>query len=431
MADHKAEAGQEAEAGQKAPGVPDGFPASGRTAADLTAELAEMRTADLDWRGGCSFSLVYNPDDDALEELLEQVGVSFLHENGLNPFKYPSLQAIEAQVVAATASLLGGGGGGTLTSGGTESLFLAVHTAREHARGNRPDMVQANVVAADTVHPAVAKACHYLGVELVLTPHSTDLRADPEAMAAAIDDNTILVVASAPSYPFGVVDPVTDIAALAASRNVLCHVDACLGGWMLPFVERLGRSVPPWDFRVEGVTSISADIHKYGYAFKGVSTITYRDPAMVRLQWFLYSDWPGGLYGSPTTAGTRPAAAMAGAWTAINYLGMDGYLTKAAQVMEATDGFRAGIDAIDGLSVHGEPHMSVFEFGSDTFDIGAIGDVMDDAGWHLDRQQGGLHVMLFPYHRRVVNQFCGDLAEAVANHGPSRGVAATYGGVGP
>ena len=356
--------------------------------------------------------------------------MSFLHENGLNPFKYPSLQTIEAEVVAATCGLLGGGGG-TLTSGGTESLFLAVYTAREHARRARPDLANPTVVAADTVHPAVAKACHYLGVELVLTPHGPDLRADVDAMTAAVDDRTVLVVASAPSYPYGMVDPVPAIAAMAASRGILCHVDACLGGWMLPFVERLGRPVPPWDFRVDGVTSISADIHKYGYAFKGVSAITYRDPAMVRLQWFLYSDWPGGLYGSPTTAGTRPAAAMAGAWAAINFLGMEGYMAKAAQTMEATDGFRAGIDAIEGLEVHGEPDMSVFEFGSTIHDIGAIGDVMDDRGWNIDRQQGGLHVMLFPYHRRVVDDFCTDLADAVREHGPSRGVAATYGGVAP
>ena len=196
-------------------------------------------------------------------------------------------------------------------------------------------------------------------------------------------------------------------------------------------MERLGHQVPPWDFRVEGVTSISADVHKYGYAFKGVSTVLYRDPAMVRRQWFLYSDWPGGLYGSPTTAGTRPAAAMAGAWAAIRFLGEEGYMTKASQVMEATAGFTAGINAIDSMAVHGDPDMSVFEFGSDRYDTFAIGDVMDDHGWNLDRQPGGLHAMLFPYHRHVIDEFCSDLADAVANHGESRGKAATYGGVAP
>jgi sphinganine-1-phosphate aldolase len=410
---------------------PLALPPVGRPATEVASDLADMRSGDLDWRGGRSFSLVYNPDDDGLEELLEQVGASFLHENGLNPFKYPSLARIESEVVGAATSLFGTApNAGSLTSGGTESLFLAVYTAREHARTKR-GITNPTIVAADTVHPAVAKACHYLGVELITTPHRADLRADPEAMAAAMDDRTAMVVGSAPCYPFGVIDPITDIAAMAAQRDVLCHVDACLGGWMLPWMERLGRDVAPWDFRVEGVTSLSADIHKYGYAFKGVSTIAYRDPAMVRLQWFLYDNWPGGLYGSPTTAGTRPAAAMAGAWAAINYLGVQGYLDKSAQVLEASDGFAAGINAIDGLEVHGTPDMTLFEFGSAVHDISAIGDVMDDRGWNLDRQQGGLHMMVFPYHRHVVADFLADLSYAVANHGTSRGVAASYGGVAP
>ena len=407
------------------------FPSTGRSAAEVSGALAELRSGDLDWRGGRSFSLVYNPDDAELEALLEEVGAAFIHENGLNPFKYPSLQQIEADVVAATTSLFGTHPrAGTLSSGGTESLFLAVHTAREVQRSKR-EVARPTVVAADTVHPAVAKACHYLGLELVTTPHGADYRADPEAIAAAMTDGTALVVASAPCYPFGVIDPIPEIAAIAAAREVPCHVDACLGGWLLPWWERLGRAVPPWDFRVDGVTSISADVHKYGWAFKGVSTITYRDPTWVRHQWFLYDNWPGGLYGSPTAAGTRPAAAMAGAWAAINFLGEEGYLVKAQQVLDATEGFLAGIRAIEGLEVHGEPDMSLFEFGSSSFDIGAIGDVMDDRGWNLDRQQGGLHLMLFPYHRRVVGEFCADLADAVAHHGVSRGKAASYGGVAP
>jgi glutamate/tyrosine decarboxylase-like PLP-dependent enzyme len=410
---------------------PSALPVAPRPAADITAELAEMRTGDLDWRNGRSFSLVYHPDDPGLEALLDEVAVSFLHENGLNPFKYPSLQRIESEVVGTTLGLVNNeSGGGTCTSGGTESLFLAMYTARQWARDAR-GVEHPTVVAADTVHPAVAKACHYLGMELVTTPHGGDLRADPAAMAAAVDGSTAIVVASAPCYPFGVIDPVADIAAMASDAGVLCHVDACLGGWLLPWWERLGRPVPPWDFRVPGVTSMSADVHKYGWAFKGVSTIVYRDPAMVRRQWFLYDNWPGGLYGSPTAAGTRPAAAMAGAWAAINYLGAEGYLAKAAQVAEATDGFLAGIDAIDDLEVTGEPDMSVFQFTSRSADIGAIGDVMDDRGWNLDRQSGGLHIMAFPYHRHVVDEFCSDLAAAVASHGTSRGVAASYGGVAP
>jgi len=405
------------------------FPETGLPADAVLEDLRDLHTGDIDWRGGRSFSLVYNPDDEGLEELLDAAGVLYLHENGLNPFKYPSLVQIEQDIVGWATSLFHApDGGGSLSSGGTESIFLAVHTAREHARQLR-GVTTANIVTADTAHPAFAKACHYLGVELRKALVGPDLRADVDAMAALMDADTALVVGSAPCYPFGVIDPIPELAAMASSRQVLCHVDACLGGWLLPFWERLGEPVAPWDFRVPGVTSLSADIHKYGYAFKGVSTILYRDPALVQHQWFLYDDWPGGLYGSITTAGTRPAAPMAGAWSAIRHLGMDGYLHKAAQVRDATRGFQAGITAIPELEIHGEPDLSVFEFGSSVVDIAAVGDVLDEKGWNLDRQQGGLHAMLFPFHLRLVDEFCGDLADAVAEHGESLGKATGYGGI--
>lgn len=405
------------------------FPAAGAPAEQISSELRAMHEGDIDWRGGRSFSLVYNPDDEGLEALLHEVGLLYLHENGLNPFKYPSLIQVEADVVAWAAALFGTDPkAGTMSSGGTESIFLAVHTAREHARNHR-GVSTPTLVAVDTVHPAFAKACHYLDVELITTPHGPDKRADLQRMADAVDERTVLVVGSAPCYPFGVIDPIPEIATLAAERDILCHVDACLGGWLLPWWERIGEPVPPWDFRVPGVTSLSADLHKYGYAFKGASTILYRDRELVKNQWFFYDDWPGGLYGSVTTAGTRPAAPMVGAWAAMRYLGEEGYVAKARQVRDATRGFLDGVRGIDGLEVHGEPDLSVFEFGSSTLDIGAVGDVMDDRGWNLDRQQGGLHVMTFPYHVRVVDEFCGDLAGAVAEHGESRGVAAGYGGV--
>ncbi|MEZ5142798.1 MAG: aspartate aminotransferase family protein [Acidimicrobiales bacterium] len=406
-----------------------GFPEHGTGADELLGELDQLAGGDIDWRSGRAFSLVYHPDDAELERLQEAVVRAYFHENALNPFKYPSLVQMEAEVVAMGADLLGTDPeAGTMSSGGTESIFLAVHTARD--RGDKVKGITApNIVTADTVHPAFAKACHYLRIEHRRAPVGADLRADPDAMAALVDDDTVLVVGSAPCYPYGVIDPIPALASLAAERDVLCHVDACLGGWLLPFWERLGEPVPPWDFRVEGVTSLSADIHKYGYCFKGASLILYRDPALVRHQWFVYDEWPGGLYGSVTTAGTRPAAPIAGAWATVRHLGADGYLRKATQVRDATRRFRAGIDAIDGVDVTGDPDLSVFQIASDAVDIGAVGDVMDDRGWNLDRQQGGLHLMVSPYHEHVVDDFLGDLAEAVADHGVSRGKAAAYGGI--
>ena len=405
------------------------FPASGRSAEELMAEIRSGRGADVDWRRGRTFSLVYNPDDPELEELHAAVAQEYLHENYLNPFAFPSLLRMEREVVGMAADLLGApDAGGKMTSGGTESIFLAVQVAREHARSAR-GIAEPQLVTAITAHPAFAKAAHYLDMDHVLVPVGDDGRLDPTAAAEALTERSALLVGSAPCYPYGVVDPIAELGAVAAERDVLLHVDACLGGWLLPFWQRLGEPVPVWDLSVPGVTSLSADIHKYGWCFKGASVLLHRDPQMVRHQHFLYDEWPGGLYGSATTAGTRPAAPIAAAWATICHLGEEGYMRLAGDVRDATRRFRTGIESIDGLSITGDPVASVMEIASDEHDLGAVADVMDDLGWKMDRQQGGLHVMLSPYHRRVADDFVADLQEAVASHGASRGVEATYGGV--
>ena len=409
------------------------FPATGRPVDDLVAEIRAGRGDDADWRAGRTFSLVYNAADPELERLHEAVAHEYLHENYLNPFAFPSLLRMEREVVAMGADLLHGNPrAGKLTSGGTESLFLAVQVARDHARAER-GIAEPTIVLPETAHPAFAKACHYLDVTEVRVPVGPDGRADLAATAAAVDDRTALVVGSAPCYPFGVVDPIPELATLAAERGALCHVDACLGGWLLPFLERLGEPVPPWDMRVEGVTSLSADVHKYGWSFKGASLLLHRDEDLLKRQYFLFDGWPGGLYGSATTAGTRPAAPIAAAWATVRHLGMEGYLRLADQVRAASAALRAGIEAIDGLHVTGDPVPGVMEIAADPgsgIDIGAVGDVMDDRGWHLDRQQGGLHAIVSPSHLGAADAFLADLADAVAHHGPRRGVEARYGGVG-
>ncbi len=407
------------------------FPATGRPAAELLEELHAEREGDLDWRGGKAFSLVYNPDDAELEALQAEVARMFLHENALNPFRYATLLRMEGEVIAMAKSLFGASAG-SLSSGGTESIFLAVQTARDHARAN--GVMAPELVCARTAHPAFAKACKYLDVTQRFTEVGPDGRADPGAIAAAIGPDTALVVASAPGYPFGVIDPVGDIAAIAAERGVLCHVDACLGGWLLPFWEQLGEPVVPWDFRVEGVTSLSADIHKYGYCYKGISTITYRDPELYQRQVFMYDDWPGGLYASASSAGTRPAPPIAGAWATITHLGTEGYLRLGRRVLDATRGFLAAVESVDGVRATPTPDMSVFQIGVDPdsgvdVDIEAVGDRMDERGWNMDRQQGGLHVMLSPGHDKVADVFGKDLAASVADQGTAAGIEHTYGGV--
>jgi sphinganine-1-phosphate aldolase len=420
------------------PGSVPAFPQRGRPVDELIAELAGGRGDDADWRRGRTFSLVYNAAAPELERLHEAVACEYLHENYLNPFAFPSLLRMERDVVAMGADLLHGNPrAGKLTGGGTESLFLAVQVARDHAATVR-GITEPNIVVPSTAHPALAKACHYLGVDEVRVPVGEDGRADVAATAAAIDEDTALVVASAPCYPFGVVDPIPELAALAGERGARCHVDACLGGWLLPFLERLGEPIGPWDFRVEGVTSLSADVHKYGWCFKGASLLFHRDEDELERQYFLFDRWPGGLYGSATTAGTRPAAPIAAAWATVTHLGLDGYLDLADRVRVASRRFRAGIDGIDGVHVTGDPVPGVLEIAADVdpvtgepvLDMGAVGDVMDDRGWHLDRQQGGLHAILSPSHVGVAEEFLADLSAAVSAHGESRGVEARYGGVG-
>ena len=410
------------------------FPQRGPAKDALLAELVANRQDDADWRAGRLFSLVYHPDSPELEETLAAVSREYLAENALNPFRFPSLARLERETADMVADLLHGtAGAGGLTSGGTESILVAVYVAREIARerGNFHPVLVTGV----TAHPAFAKACHLLGVEHVRVAVGPDHRIDVESLAGALDDRTAMVVASAPNYPYGVIDPVEQVAALAAERDILCHVDACLGGLLLPFWERLGEPVPPWDFRVPGVTSISADIHKYGYSFKGASVLLHRDRANYSKQWWFDDGaWGGGLYGSPTPAGTRPAPPIAGAWAALRFLGADGYLQLARVVRDTRDLLLQGIEKIDGLRIVQQPDLSVFVVGSDELDISAVGEALVDAGWYPDRQPEGLHFMLSPYHAKVVPDLLAALTAAVAVVRDGRtgdGAAATYGSAGP
>jgi glutamate/tyrosine decarboxylase-like PLP-dependent enzyme len=401
---------------------------------EVLARLRANRHDDADWRSGRIFSLVYHPDDDALEELLAAVSREYLAENALNPFKFPSLARLEREAADRVAELVHGtAGAGGLTSGGTESIFLAVYVAREEAR--RRGIEDPVLVTGITAHPAFAKACHLLGIRQRRVPVGADKRIDVDALQESVDADTALVVASAPCYPFGVIDDVPRVAAIARSHDTLCHVDACLGGMLLPFWERLGEPVPPWDFRVDGVTSISADIHKYGWSFKGASALLYRDPDLYQRQWWFDDGaWGGGLYGSPTTAGTRPAPPIAGAWAALTHLGDDGYLRLAGEVRDVTRKLVDGIEAIDGLRLTVPPDLSVFEVGSDELDINAVGDALEERGFHPDRQDGGLHLMLSPYHARVADELLVALAESVADTRAGRTSTPstpTYGAGGP
>jgi len=414
------------------------LPKKGLPREEVLARMETARSGDAKWREGRTWSLVYFGGPE-ITALLKEAYTRFFSENALNPMAFPSLKRFEAEVVAMTAALLGGDDRtvGNMTSGGSESIMMAVKTARDWARAERPEITEPEMVLPETAHPAFLKAAHYFGVKAVRTPVTCDWRADPEAMRRAVTRSTILLVGSAPAYPQGTVDPIPEIAALAAERGVLCHVDSCLGGFILPFVRRLGYRVPDFDLSVPGVTSISADVHKYGFAAKGASVILYRDTGLRRHQYFTFADWCGGLYASPTMTGTRPGGAIAAAWAVMNHLGEEGYLELARISMETARRLIDGIEAIPELRVMGRPDMTVFAFTSDEIDVYTLAEVMEKKGWHMDRQQlpPSLHMMVTPAHAGVADRFLGDLEEAVrevAALGPDHqpeGMAAIYGGM--
>jgi sphinganine-1-phosphate aldolase len=404
------------------------LPAAGTPAPDLLAEIDRRRAREPDVHGARLFGLVYPTGRHDLEELLADVNRRYLFGNALNPFKFPEVARFEGEVVAITGGLvhLPAGGGGSMTSGGTESILMSMLVNRERALAR--GVLRPQIVVPASAHPAYNKAAHYFGMDIVRTPLDAAYRADVGAIRDAIGPDTAVVVASAFNYPYGVMDPVADIAAIAAERGIGCHVDACVGGFVLPFMEALGRDIPPWDFRVEGVTEMSTDVHKYGFAPKGASVVLHRDDDWFGHQFFVFSEWGSGLYGSPGVAGAKPAAPIATAWTVLHALGRDGYVEIMRGLLETTDRVRACIDALDGVELVGDPIGPVLAMRSDTVDLYAVGDVLDDRGWHVNRNVDpkGLHVMLSPAHASVVDDLVRDLTDAVAHHGESRGKEARY-----
>jgi glutamate/tyrosine decarboxylase-like PLP-dependent enzyme len=413
------------------PRIPD----QGLSPEEVLTYMRDLRGGDADWHSGQTWSLVYHAGDEHSAFLKEAHG-TFFSENALNPIAFPSLRSFEAEVVRMTATMLNGDNNvvGTMTSGGSESILMVVKTYRDRARDLHPEIKRPEMVLPVTAHAAFLKAGHYFGVEPVLVRLADDLRVDLSAMRTAISPNTILIVGSAPNYPHGIIDPIEDLSEIALKRDLGFHVDACLGGFLLPWVEQLGYPIPRFDFRVPGVTSMSADVHKYGFAAKGASTVLYRDAALRRYQFHVATGWPGGIYVSPSMAGTRPGGPIAAAWAALKRIGRDGYLEKARGIMETSGRLIAGINSIPGLRVLGDPRASVFAFASDEVDIQAVGDVLDERGWHMDRQikPASLHLMVTPVHAGLEDRFLEDLAAAVdevrANPDASQGgQAALYG----
>jgi glutamate/tyrosine decarboxylase-like PLP-dependent enzyme len=373
----------------------EALPAHGLTAEAVLAEIEELRRLDLPTHGGRLFAYVYDSGVPGLDGLAVSAYALCAATNGLDPTAFPSLLAMENALVGAAASLLGGGPAGVstvvgnLTSGGTESLMLAVKAARDA----RPDIVEPELVMPASAHAAFAKAAAYLKLRLVPVPISAEtLKPAPSDVKAAITDSTVLVACSAPSYAHGVVDPVEPIAAAAAARGVRCHVDACFGGWTLPYLRRLGLPVPPFDFSVPGVTSVSVDLHKYAYCPKGVSVLLHRDESLRAPQYFAYSDWPGYTMINPVIASTRPGGPIAASYATVRHLGYDGYLRLAQTTLDAVRALAVAVSDVDGLrlmpytAADAESTVVVFTSVDPVLDPFVLVDELAARGWHTQAQ---------------------------------------------
>ncbi|HWT08405.1 MAG TPA: aminotransferase class V-fold PLP-dependent enzyme [Roseomonas sp.] len=393
------------------------IPTKGRARADLLADLTARKAGDRDWRHG-RLAVYFYWLDEELERVQQDAYLAFWTENNLGQRAYPSLKSIEDEVIAMALSLLGGGEGaaGTFTSGGSESIFLAMMAARNKARAQR-GVTRPNIVLPNSAHLTFDRAAEALGMEARRVPIGPDLRADVDAMAARMDADTVAIVGSAPNYPFGTFDPIARLAALAQARGAWMHVDACVGGFLAPYVRRLGHDVPAFELSVPGVTSLSADIHKHGMAPKGASLLLVADAADREWHKFESRAWQRGPYAAYTTQGTRPGGAVAAAWAAMNFLGDEGYLRCARLIMEAKAIMTAGIGAIPGLAILEPSDLCIFVWRAvdPALDVGKVAAALDAEGWLVGRQQepDGIHLHLNPIHREVAEDYVAAVARAV------------------
>ena len=389
---------------------------------DVLARLRALQAADLPVHGGRTLAYVYDSGLPDVDRIGREAVAAYAGSNGLDPTAFPSLLQMENELVGFALGLLDGPDTavGTVTSGGTESVLLAVQAARDA----HPDVEKPRMVLPSTAHAAFHKAAHYFGVEPVLVPVGADFTADLAATEAAIDhalERTVLVVASAPSYAHGVVDPVTELAALAAARGIRCHVDACIGGWVLPYAARLGRPVTPWTFGVDGVSSISVDLHKYGYAPKGTSLLLHRSSDVRRPQYFASAAWPGYTMLNSTMQSTKSGGPLAGAWAVVESLGDTGYELLSREVFEAVDAIVAGTADIEGVTVLVPPQSTLIALVTDeSCDAFTVCDEMASRGWYVQPQMSyagtapTIHLSVSAATNTHVPEFLDALRDSVA-----------------
>ena len=420
------------------------MPAEGRDRDDILAEMEEMKSLeDGGWKEGHASGCVYHGADDHVE-FLNKVYAINSQSNPLHADLWPSVPKFESEIVSMTANMLGAGQSGAepgtpqeicgvVSSGGTESILLAMKTYRDYARDNK-GITKPEMIVPTTAHAAFDKAAQFFGIDIIHVPVADNFRADVAATERAITDNTVVIVGSAPPFPHGLIDPIEELSELARAHGIGFHTDACLGGFILPWAEKLGYDVPPFDFRLPGVTSMSADTHKFGYAAKGTSVVLYRGHELRHYQYFTMTEWPGGFYCSPSFAGSRPGALSAACWAAMVAIGEQGYLEAARRILETAAQIKKGIAEIPDLYVIGDP-LFVIAFGSKEMDIYKVMDAMTERGWSLNGlyKPACVHLCATLRHAQpgVAERFVEDLKASVAyvkaNPSVVGGMAPMYG----
>ena len=416
------------------------LPEAGRSREDILAEMEALNQLESSrWEDGFVSGAVYHGDKEHID-FLNKVYAINSQSNPLHSDLWPSATKFEAEIIAMTADMLGANAPetkgeicGSVSSGGTESILLAVKTYRDKALAEK-GITQPEMIFPVTAHAAFEKAALYFGIKPVRIPIGPDYRADVPAARAAITRNTIMIVGSAPGFPHGVIDPIEQLSELAREHDLGFHTDACLGGFILPWAEKLGYKVPAFDFRLPGVTSMSADTHKYGYAAKGTSVVLYRNPELRHYQYFTTPDWPGGLYFSPTFAGSRPGALSAACWASLISIGEKGYLDATKKILETATIIKKGIEEIPELRLMGDP-LFVIAFAADDMDIYRINDEMTHKGWSLNglHKPACLHIAITLRHAQpgIPESFLTDLKESIkevkANPKAEGGFAPVYG----
>jgi sphinganine-1-phosphate aldolase len=404
------------------------LPTIGLSRDEIFARMKALSAHDIEWRRGRVPLYVFKANDE-IAALGRDAFLEFFTENALGGKRaFHGLKKMEDDIVAMGLSLFHApdDAAGFFTTGGSESIISAVLACRDYGRraAGRADK-RGNIVLPYSAHPAFSKAARLMDIELRRIPVTANYRADVAAMARAIDAETMMLVGSAPCFSYGTIDPIADLGRLAQELGLWLHVDACVGGYIAPFAAKAGFSVPAFDFAVPGVTSISADLHKFGFCPKPASTVFYRSADRAACQPFEMEDWPGGKFATATLVGTRPGGAVAGAWATLQGMGEQGYVTTARQIMELAQAYRRGIEAI-GLTVIGEPDLSILCFTSSELDMLRVGEVMATRGWlpGLVREPHAMHLMLSMLHAPALEDYLRDLRDAVAQVRKESGKAA-------